>query len=251
MTSALPANRAHGEEHGAEHADDALPYARPFDEEGPRQEHDTGERAQLALQRSDVACHVHAVARIALVLAALLAAVPAGAERIYSDDALATELLGRTVVNRRAERLGEVRDIVVDLARGEARAVLVESGGFLGLFETVRAFPFAWLARGRREHVVVLDVHRAELDVAGRAPRAGTRASDILGATVHDASGVAGEVRDLVLNLGDGKVRHAVLVLGERERQLTVDPRRLAVGAEGVRLAGTPIAPHPVCAPPC
>lgn len=178
--------------------------------------------------------------------------MPAAAERIYSDDALATELIGKTVINRRAERLGEIADVVVDLARGEARFALVESGGFAGLFETVRAFPFAWLAHGRRESVVVLDIDRALLEAAGRPPPDGTRASELLGAAVHDASGrEAGELRDLVLNLGDGRLRHALIVLGGRERQISVDPRQLAVGAQGVTMARTPLAPHRACAPLC
>ena len=170
-----------------------------------------------------------------VAFAALLAATPLRADRIYWNDELASALIGKGVVNRRGQRLGEIADIVVDLRRGEARFALVESGGVLGFLRAQRAFPFAWLAPAKRESAVVLDVASGELDAAGRAPPPGLRATTLIGTTVYDSTGrEAGELRDLVVNLGDGKLRHAVIALKRPERQVTIEPEMLGVSAGSV-----------------
>jgi sporulation protein YlmC with PRC-barrel domain len=170
-----------------------------------------------------------------LLCLAFLAAAPARADRIYWNDELASALIGKSVMNRRGEGLGEIADIVVDLKSGTARYALIESGGFLGLFETVRAFPFVWLAPGKRDDAVMLDVASGELDAAGRAPPPGLRASALIGATVYDLAGrEAGEVRDLVVNLGDGRLRHAVIGLKRPEWQVTIEPEMLSASARAV-----------------
>jgi sporulation protein YlmC with PRC-barrel domain len=175
--------------------------------------------------------------RLALLVLALLLAAPARAERIYWNDELASALIGKSVLDRRGERLGEIDDLVLDLERGTASFALVESGGLLGLFAELRAFPVGWLAPGARDEAVRLDIDAAELDAAARQAPHGLRASEILGRPVRDASGrEAGELRDLVVNLGDGALRHAVIMLRAPRRQVSVQPQLLAAGEDAVRV---------------
>lgn len=170
-----------------------------------------------------------------LLAATLLGAAPAAAERVYWNDELASALIGKDVVNRRGERLGEIADIAVDLELGVARYALIASGGFLGFFATLRAFPFAWLAPGKRDDVVRLDIESHELEAAGLSPPPGLRASALLGVAVYDLAGrKAGALRDLVVNLGDGKLRHAIVALERPRRRVTVEPKMLAAGAGAV-----------------
>lgn len=175
------------------------------------------------------------VSRILLALAALLVPLAASGERIYWNDELASTLLGAEVVNHRGERLGEVRDLVIDLRSEQVPAVLVQSGGFLGLFEEVRAFPLSWFAPGRADRVV-LDIPAADMARVRQQPSPYLpRASDLVGSEVRDRHGaVVGELRDLVVNLRDGRVRHAVLALATPERQVTIAARLLSARADAL-----------------
>lgn len=172
---------------------------------------------------------------LALLLTAILAAAPVRAERVYWNDELASELIGKSVVNKRGARVGAIADLILDLRRGSAPFALVESRGILGLGTRVRAFPVSWLAPGKREGVVVLDIDAVSLDTEGKDPPPGPRASEILGRMVRDVNGrEAGELRDVVVNLGDGKLRHAVIMLEQPQRQVTVRPELLAVSDDAV-----------------
>jgi sporulation protein YlmC with PRC-barrel domain len=171
------------------------------------------------------------VTRLLLALAALLAALSATADRIYWNDALASELIGAEIVNSRGEHLGEVRDLSIDLKAGQARSALVESGGFLGAFEEVRAYPVSWFAPGALGGRVVLDIPAAQIASVPQAPAPDMpRASELLGREVRDRAGVvAGELRDIVVNLGDGRLRHALVMLERPERQVTIVPPLLSL----------------------
>jgi sporulation protein YlmC with PRC-barrel domain len=176
--------------------------------------------------------------RFAVALAALLAAAPAVPDRIYWNDRLASELIGSAVASRRGERLGEIRDLVVDLERERVPLALLEFGGFLGLGKKVLGFPLTSFAPGNAPGQLLLDIHPGELERAGLRPPYGLPlASELVGRNVNDRSGRdAGELQDLVVNLGSARVRHAVLTLDRSERQVTIAPARLSARAPAADL---------------
>ncbi len=53
----------------------------------------------------------------------------------------ATKLIGMTVKNRQDETIGEVENLLVDLPSGRLVAVVVSSGGFLGMGDALSAVP--------------------------------------------------------------------------------------------------------------
>lgn len=53
----------------------------------------------------------------------------------------ASDLIGMAVENRQAEKLGDVTDILVDLPSGRIVAVILSSGGFLGMGDELSAVP--------------------------------------------------------------------------------------------------------------
>jgi hypothetical protein len=76
---------------------------------------------------------------------ALREAPSAGSDRFLkaqqSNDYLASNLIGETVVNAKNETIGEVNDLVTD-KDGKIVAVLIGAGGFLGIGEKDVAVPF-------------------------------------------------------------------------------------------------------------
>jgi hypothetical protein len=53
----------------------------------------------------------------------------------------ASEIIGTSVKNSTDETIGEVKDIIVDLKSGDILAVIVSSGGFLGIADVLSAVP--------------------------------------------------------------------------------------------------------------
>jgi sporulation protein YlmC with PRC-barrel domain len=54
----------------------------------------------------------------------------------------AEEMLGRDVVGSDGEELGEVEDVIIDPTSGQARQLVISSGGFLGIGEKQIAVDF-------------------------------------------------------------------------------------------------------------
>ncbi len=80
----------------------------------------------------------------------------------------ATDLIGMAVENRQAEKLGDVNDILVDLPSGRILAVIISSGGFLGLGDELSAVPPAALSFTTTERdTLQLDVTK---DTLSKAP---------------------------------------------------------------------------------
>jgi hypothetical protein len=81
------------------------------------------------------------------------------------DDWLATNLIGRPVVNAKDETIGDINDIVTD-RNGKVVAVLIGSGGFLGLGEKDVGVRFEDLRLARSEDnkpKIILDVDKEML----------------------------------------------------------------------------------------
>lgn len=55
----------------------------------------------------------------------------------------AEEMLGKTVVGSDGEEIGEVEDVIMDTASGQARQLVISSGGFLGIGEKQIAVDFS------------------------------------------------------------------------------------------------------------
>lgn len=53
----------------------------------------------------------------------------------------ASEIIGTSVKNAQDETIGEVKDLAIDFKSGELLAVIVSSGGFLGVADTLSSLP--------------------------------------------------------------------------------------------------------------
>lgn len=53
----------------------------------------------------------------------------------------ASDVIGTSVKNANDETIGEVKDLAIDFKKGEILAVIVSSGGFLGVADTVSSLP--------------------------------------------------------------------------------------------------------------
>ena len=69
----------------------------------------------------------------------------------------ASTIIGEKVTDSKGERIGEVKDVMLDITVGKVQYVVVERGGFLGLGEKFFAIPFAALRVDTTEHAFVLD----------------------------------------------------------------------------------------------
>ena len=86
-----------------------------------------------------------------------------------SDDWLASNLIGLSVVNAENERLGEINDLVTD-QDGKVIAALVGVGGFLGIGEKDVAVRFEDLKLSRDEENNVTAMLNANQDTLASAP---------------------------------------------------------------------------------
>ncbi|MCW1925833.1 PRC-barrel domain-containing protein [Luteolibacter arcticus] len=58
----------------------------------------------------------------------------------------ASKLIGMDLVNSSKESIGEIKDIAIDLESGKVLGVIVSTGGFLGVQDTLSAVPISALA---------------------------------------------------------------------------------------------------------
>ena len=57
----------------------------------------------------------------------------------------ASQVMGINVKNAADETIGEIKDLVLDMKSGEVLAVIISSGGFLGIADTLSAVPVSAL----------------------------------------------------------------------------------------------------------
>ena len=79
----------------------------------------------------------------------------------------ASQLIGTTVKNRQEEKLGKVENLLLDLASSRIVAVIVSSGGFLGLGDELSAIPPTALRFSAERDTLQLD---ASKEMLGSAP---------------------------------------------------------------------------------
>ncbi|MDZ4401758.1 PRC-barrel domain-containing protein [Prosthecobacter sp.] len=105
---------------------------------------------------------------VSLVTCAASAQEPAALKPEPSSTmAKTSEIIGLTVKNKQDETLGKVDNIVLDLASGRVVAVIVSSGGFLGLGDELSAVPPAALRFTPDRSTLLLDASKERL---GSAP---------------------------------------------------------------------------------
>jgi sporulation protein YlmC with PRC-barrel domain len=66
-------------------------------------------------------------------------------QRVKADSWRASQMIGTNVKNAENEAIGEVKDLVVDFRAGEILAVVISSGGFLGIGDKLSTVPVAAL----------------------------------------------------------------------------------------------------------
>jgi sporulation protein YlmC with PRC-barrel domain len=155
-------------------------------------------------------------------------------------DMRASKLIGKDVRNADGESLGEIKDLMVDLKGERVHYAVLSFGGALGLGDKLFAYPVSAFHAGAGKDDLVLNVSKEKLKDApgfdkdtwpewskdnyrrdvdryhGYKTRVASaqlmRASKLIGKNVDDRAGKdAGKINDLVVNLGTGRVRYAVL----------------------------------------
>ena len=159
------------------------------------------------------------------------------------QDERASKLIGMNVRNAKGEDLGEIKDLVVDVNNERVHYAVLGFGGALGLGEKLFAYPVTLFSEDTADKKLVLNVEKEKLKNAPGFERKNwpdwnnsryrsdveryfgptvhprampgqslARASQLIGKNVDDRNGRnAGEIEDLVVNLGNGKVHYAVL----------------------------------------
>lgn len=153
----------------------------------------------------------------------------------------ASQLIGKDVRNAQGEDLGDIKDVILDLANGRVHYVVLSFGGFLGLGDKLFAYPIRSFKPAADKDELVLTVDKEKLKNApgfdaNRYPDWNTaeyrsqvdryfgstaatkgkprfvRASELIGKDVNDPNGRdLGEIHDVVINMSNGDVRYAVL----------------------------------------
>jgi sporulation protein YlmC with PRC-barrel domain len=78
----------------------------------------------------------------------------------------ATSIMSDKVLNKAGEKLGSVKDIMIDITTGQIEYVVIEFGGFLGIGEKFFAIPFRLLAVDTVEEALVLNQSKDDLEKA-------------------------------------------------------------------------------------
>ena len=111
-----------------------------------------------------------------------------------SDDWLASNLIGQSVYNAQDEAIGDINDLVTDQS-GKIVAVLIGSGGFLGLGEKDVAVRFEDLKLARDENDNVKIIADLNKETLASAPDYETLSEQkvTVGSTKDDREDVGGE----------------------------------------------------------
>jgi sporulation protein YlmC with PRC-barrel domain len=193
---------------------------------------------------------------VALTLIGLLAGTAFAAEREqdsqdYTPVLKASETIELTVVNREAEELGEIHDLVISPDGERVSHVVVSAGGFLGLGDKllpvpIEAVDFAEQTDGE-DWVATIDITKerlknapnmeandwSDLTTQGQTDRLNAyydvdqeeeevreigKASEMIGMSIRneasdDAENV-GELNELVFEVDSGKIRYAAMSFG-------------------------------------
>ena len=90
----------------------------------------------------------------------------AGRAARLNGAAKASEVIGMTVKNYQDEKLGKVEDLAVDVESGRIVQVIISSGGFIGIGDTLTAVPPGALHHDVAQKVLHLDANKEKLKSA-------------------------------------------------------------------------------------
>lgn len=168
------------------------------------------------------------------------AAAGATKDRATWLDMRASELIGKHVVNPQGKSLGKVEDLILDLKGGHIPHVVVSFGGVADIGDKLFIFPVNAFTRDEYRDRIVVNVERKQLSESVGFDRANwpfqpplERASRLRGKNVRLEDGKRGEIEDVVVNLGSGRVRGVIVAQDGRkgdEPKLTLPPGSLTLG---------------------
>jgi sporulation protein YlmC with PRC-barrel domain len=153
------------------------------------------------------------------------AAAGATVDKATWYDMRTSELIGKEVYGRDGKSLGEVEDVIIDVRRGAVQHVILSFGGVADLGDKLYIFPANAFKRHETHERLVLEVAREQLRQSRGFDKSNwpfqpplRRASELRGANVKDAQGkAAGEIEDLELNLGTGRIERVWLAQDGRK----------------------------------
>ena len=195
------------------------------------------------------------------------AGASAQSQSSQSSQMSAKKLRGMDVVDAQGKKLGDIDEVVLDMANGRVHAVVLGFGGFLGLGEKHFAFPVSDLQPAKEKDKLQLNVDKQKLKDRegfakgkypepnddywvriGQADKAGAaagatgqkasfmRASQVIGKDVEDKSGKdVGEVQDIMLSADHTRIQHVVIDVNGAGHA-TVEPKSLSMGKERDKL---------------
>ena len=76
----------------------------------------------------------------------------------------ASSLIGTNIKNADGETVGEIKDLYVDLKTQEVVSVIISSGGFLGLADTLSSVPLSTLRYDNQTKVFKISLSKAQLE---------------------------------------------------------------------------------------
>jgi sporulation protein YlmC with PRC-barrel domain len=79
------------------------------------------------------------------------------------DAAKASDVIGKTVLNNQGEKLGKVEDLALDVESGRIVQVILSTGGFIGIGDTLTAVPPGALHCDAAHKVLHLDADKEKL----------------------------------------------------------------------------------------
>jgi sporulation protein YlmC with PRC-barrel domain len=85
------------------------------------------------------------------------------AQHQLNEAAKATDIIGMTVKNDQGQKLGKVDDLAVDVESGRIVQVILSSGGFVGMGDTLTAVPPEALHRDAAHKDLLLDADKEKL----------------------------------------------------------------------------------------
>jgi sporulation protein YlmC with PRC-barrel domain len=183
------------------------------------------------------------------LLALPAAAAEPGAPKSVKDEASwldmrASELIGKQVASPDGKALGEIEDMIVDVRRGAVQHVILSFGGVADVGDKLFVFPVNAFKRDDYRERIVVNVQPEQLKQSRGFTRDNwpfdpplSRASKLRGANVKDAAGKpVGEIEDLVVNLGSGKIEQVILAPDGRKGP--EDKRALPLSAFSVSERG-------------
>ena len=200
--------------------------------------------------------------------AAVTSPATAIAQRSMHDER-ASKLIGMNVRNAQGENLGEINDLVLDVNHERVYYAILGFGGALGLGEKLFAYPVSLFSHDTADNKLVLNVDKEKLKKAPGFERANwpdwnrdryrrdvesyfgptvaakpmanqhlVRASKLIGKDVNDRNGKdVGEIEDIVVNLGNGRIHYAVL---DFDKAWSTDDKLLPVAMKSIQFPADP-----------